>query len=99
MERISAKKALYEYPWAKKRNAPEDAAIIHAVENAMDEQSKRVNGEARIRMMEMKYFRKTHTLLGVAMECNYSPEIVKRWNSDLLSAVNMALRYEQKETE
>ena len=94
--REAAMKALREYPKAKKRNAPEDQTIIRAVEEALADQKENENGAARLRMVELFYFQRTHTMQGAAMECHYSRETIQKWNREILSAVNMALKYESK---
>ena len=38
----------------------------------------------RRKLAEMVYFRRTHTLLGAAIELEISEETAKRWNADLL---------------
>ena len=93
--RDAALKALREYPKAKKRNAPEDRAVIRAVEEALADQKNNYNGAARLRMVELFYFDGTHTMQGAAMECHYSRETIQKWNRELLSAVDMALKYER----
>ena len=94
--REAALKALREYPKAKKRNSPEDQAIIRAVEEALADQKDNDNGAERLRMVELFYFQQTHTMQGAAMECHYSRETIQQWKREILSAVNMALKYENK---
>ena len=71
---------------------PQDEAVITAVEFAQRMQATYPNGKERLRMMELVYFRRTHTLEGAAMECHYSVEAIKRWNNEILAAVYTGIR-------
>jgi len=89
-----AARALYDYPKAKRRG---DRRIVDAVESVMEAQAAYHNGNDRLRMIQLKYFRQTHTLQGVAMQTNYSLQTVKRWNGEILSGVSSALIRGDKE--
>ncbi len=91
-----ARAALRAYPRAKARG---DRVIVAAVERALKQQRRYYNADARIRMIDMVYFRKTHTLYGAAVAVEYSPETIKKWNLELLSAVYVALQYENEKPE
>ena len=66
--------------------------IISAVEFAMRMQHYYPNGDERLKMMELVYFKKTHTLAGAAEVCHYSVDAVFRWNIELLTAVYVGLK-------
>ncbi len=66
--------------------------IISAVEFAMRMQHYYPNGDERLKMMELVYFKKTHTLAGAAEVCHYSVDAVFRWNVELLTAVYVGLK-------
>jgi len=66
--------------------------IISAVEFAIHMQSYYPNGNERLKMMEMVYFKRTHTLAGAAEVCHYSIDTVFRWNVEILTAVFVALK-------
>ena len=68
-----------------------EANAINAVELAMYIQRKYTNGKARIRMMELVYFKRTHTIEGAAEIVHYSPEALWRWNAEILTAVYAGL--------
>ena len=89
--RRQARKALREYPRAKKRAGDGDRVLIEAVERALWMQSIYPNAAERRRMVELVYFRRTHTMDGAAMECHYSRETVQKWNIEILSAVYVGL--------
>lgn len=92
--RKQARKALREYPRAKKRG---DRRIARAVETAIRMQRQYYNGDARVKMMELVYFNQTHTLAGAAVETEYSIETVKKWNLEIMAAVYVGLMYEPGE--
>lgn len=83
--RSEARAALREYPKAKRRG---DAAVVLPVEAALERQKEYYNAADRLRMVDMVYFRRTHTLIGAAVECGYSIETVKKWNLEILAAVD-----------
>ena len=91
--RKQARRALREYPRAKRRNGEGDQAVIEAVEFAMKMQSEYYNAQERMRFIRLVYFVKTHTLQGAAMECNYSLRAVNGWNTEILTAVYVALEH------
>ena len=93
--RRQARKALKDYPRAKKRNAEEDQAIIAAVEHALDRQREYYNADARLRMVDMVYFHRTHTLYGAALACGYSTETVKKWNGQIIDSIDGGLAREK----
>ncbi len=87
--RREARKALREYPKSKRRG--ESTA---AVDRALEMQKGYYNADARLRMVDMVYFRQTHTLQGAAVSVEYSIETVKKWNLEIMTAVYVALQYE-----
>ena len=86
--RRQARKALREYPKAKKRG---DQAGMAAVAAAMKMQMQYYNAQARLKTVELVYFRQTHTLAGAAAECGYSIETVRKWNLEIMTAVYVGL--------
>ena len=89
--RRQARRALREYPRAKRRNGEADQAVIAAVEFALGMQSVYPNAKERLRMVELVYFKGTHTMAGAAQECNYSPDAVKKWAAEIKAAVYVGL--------
>ena len=90
--RREARRALREYPKAKKRNGPADQATIAAVDFAMQMQSEYYNAQERMRFVRLVYFVRTHTLQGAALECHYSLQAVKGWNTEILTAVYVGMQ-------
>ena len=70
--------------------------IVSAVEFAMQMQSAYYNGEARLKMISIVYFKRTHTMQGASMECGYSIETVWKWNTEVLAAVYVGLKKDAK---
>lgn len=66
--------------------------IISAVEFAKEMQSRYYNAEARWKMVELVYFRRTHTLQGASLQVGYSFDAIQRWNTEVLSSVYTAIR-------
>lgn len=66
--------------------------VISAVEFMVAMQSRYYNAEARMKMLSLVYFRRTHTMQGAAMEVGYNINTVKSWNTEMLTAVYVALR-------
>ena len=66
--------------------------IIGAVELAMNMQSSYHNGAERKRMIELVYFKHTHTIEGAAEIVHYSPDALWRWNAEILTAVYAGLK-------
>lgn len=69
-----------------------ERAQLEAVRTALELEKKYPNADARLRMIDLVYFRRTHTLEGAAEVCRYSIETVKRWNAEIQIAVYAALR-------
>ena len=71
------------------QNYPHGTAIeTWAVERALEKQKENVNYEDRLTMVELKYFRKSHNLLGVSAITGYSIETVRKWNIEILANID-----------
>lgn len=70
----------------------EELRVIEAVEFACQMQDRYHNGEARHRMIELVYFKRTHTIEGAAEVVHYSVDAVWRWNTEILTAVYVGLK-------
>ena len=71
---------------------PYEESVIAAVEFMLRMQRSYPNGEERTRMIELVHFRRTHTIIGAAEIVHYSPEALKSWNREILTAVYAALK-------
>lgn len=68
--------------------------IISAVEFMLQMQRRYYNADARLRMLKLVYWSRTHTMQGAAMEVGYNINTVKSWNTEMLTAVYVATRKE-----
>ena len=66
--------------------------IISAVEFMLNMQRRYYNADARLRMLKLVYWSRTHTMQGAAMEVGYNINTVKAWNTEMLTAVYVAIR-------
>lgn len=66
--------------------------VISAVEFMMRMQCTYSNAQERMKMIELVHFKRTHTLIGAADIVHYSPEALKNWNREILTAVYAALK-------
>ena len=69
-----------------------EANIISAVEFAVKMQRYYRNGAERVRMIELVYFKRTHTIEGAAEIVHYSSDAVWRWNTEILTAVYVGMK-------
>lgn len=80
---------LRRYP--TKTNGSETAAISRAIEKT----KKLADGEKRISVIEMVYFKKTHTLQGAALMVNYSQAVILKWHQQFIWEVADNFRCEK----
>ena len=73
-----------------------EESVIAAVEFMLRMQRTYPNAEQRMKMIELVHFRRTHTIIGAAEIVHYSPDALWRWNGEILTAVYVGLRKEQK---
>lgn len=66
--------------------------IVSAVEFMLSMQRRYQNGAERVRMVELVYFRHTHTIDGAADVVHYSADALWRWNTEILTAVYVGLK-------
>lgn len=78
-----AKAALRGYP-----DQSGDSIAVRAVKGALDKQREYYNADARLRMVELVYFKRTHTLAGASVDTGYSIETINKWNTEILAAVD-----------
>lgn len=72
---------------------PAEAALVDAVESALDEVSRRRDGDEIIRLVDLVHFRRSHTLYGAAVALNMSERTAKRKNGDFILLVAKKLGY------
>ena len=71
-----------------------EETIVSAVEFMLQMQSRYYNADARMRMVRLVYWSRTHTLQGAALEVGYNINTVKAWNTEMLMAIYVAIRKE-----
>lgn len=96
-KRQVAREILRSYPSLQKKKAngaeltAQERKAVNAVEIAIVLQGERSNSVDRIRIIQLVYWSNSRTLEGAAIACGYSVDAVKRWNSEILTAVSAAL--------
>lgn len=63
---------------------PEDQKEYEAVYSAIKATMKMTSGAERLRLIEIVFFKKTHTLHGAAMACNVSYGTAKNWHNQFI---------------
>lgn len=61
-----------------------------AVTDAISYTLKRHDGAERLRLIEMVFWRKTHTLTGAAQKCHVSEWTARKWHQEFIRAVAKA---------
>ena len=78
---------------AAMRQLPRDEQReLDAVSTAIQTTMRYRNGELRIRIIDLVYWRNTHTLEGAAMEVHVSGKTAQGWHSDFVELVDAYLR-------
>lgn len=62
-----------------------------AVKQAVDETKKLIDGTERLKLIELVFWKQTHTLAGAAMMCNVSYDLAVIWHRDFIKAVGRKL--------
>ena len=60
---------------------------LEAVHRAVDETLRRYSGKTRIELVELVYWRQSHTLTGAALKLHLSERTAKRWNGEFIKCV------------
>ena len=76
----TADAALRELPEINRRE-------LDAVQEALDELGQCRDGAKRMEMVRMVFWRRTHTLAGVAMQMGMSERTVRQWHRELIRSV------------
>ena len=72
---------------------PGEAAIVDAIEAALDEVSRRRDGFEVVRLVDLVYFRRSHTIQGAAMVTNLTEITARRKLGDFINLVAKKLCY------
>ena len=76
----TADAALRELPEINRRE-------LDAVQEALDEMGQCRDGAKRMEMVRMVFWRRTHTLAGVAMQMGMGERTVRQWHRELIRSV------------
>lgn len=79
-----------------KKLSSRDVAEFEAVEAAIRETAKMENGEARLEIIDLVYWKRSHTLAGAGMQVGYSYEWAKRAQRRFALSVAENLGLEEK---
>ena len=73
---------------------PMEMREFEAVDKAIEKTKRKKNGGERLKLLDMVFFKQTHTLHGAAMACNISYTTAQRWHKAFIMAVakNFGLR-------
>lgn len=70
----------------------EDQRKLNSVKHAIATTSRYRNSEDRVKVVDLVYWKKTHTLQGAAQICSYSYDTVQEWNADFIALVDAYYR-------
>lgn len=82
-----AQKMIKRYPVLDRDESKMAAVFKTAIENALDRTGKMENGRLRVEVIDLVYFKKTHTLCGAAMMVNVSTRTAQRWTTAFVNEV------------
>ncbi len=74
---------------------PAEAALVDAIGSALDEISRRRDGDYIVRLIDLVYFRQTHTIQGAAAVLNMSEKTARRRHGDFIILTARKLGYLQ----
>ena len=82
------KNMIRSYPYIKGK--PVQGVLLkerEAVEAALEETGKLLDGEERLKVVDLVFFRKTNTLEGAALAVPCSDRTARRWHADFIRCV------------
>lgn len=77
---------------ALKELDPEWQRRLDSVRNAIATTNRYRNGKDRLKVIDLVYWKKTHTLQGAALSCNYCYDTVQEWNAAFIELVDAYYR-------
>lgn len=60
---------------------------VDAVKRAVDETKSLIDGTERLKLIDLVFWKQTHTLAGASYECNVSYDLAVIWHSDFIKSV------------
>lgn len=77
---------------ALKELSPQKQRELDAVKRAIATTGRYRNAKERLKVIELVYWRESHTLQGAAQFCNYSYAAAKEWNAEFIGLVDAYMR-------
>lgn len=74
---------------------PAEASLVDAISSALDEVSRRRDGDYIVRLIDLVYFRQTHTIQGAAAVLHMSEKTARRRHGDFIILTARKLGYLQ----
>lgn len=71
---------------------PEQQRRLDSVRNAIATTNRYRNGRDRLKIIDLVYWKRTHTLQGAALHCNYCYDTVQEWNAAFIELVDAYYR-------
>lgn len=59
----------------------------NAVNDAINQTLARWDGKERIRLVELVFWKRSHTLVGASLKCNVSERLARQWHTEFIRAV------------
>ena len=96
------KSIIRRYPRLCRENpAPESVGgrEKQAVEQAIERTRRRRDGEERLRLIELVFWKESHTLAGAALCCHVSERTARRWHGEFIRLAALCFGLLDPETE
>ena len=84
---VVAQTMVRRYPGIKQEKGIQAAIFAKAIEQALEDTAKLVDGEIRLRAIQLIYFDKTDTIDGASLKVHASRRTVQRWCSAFINSV------------
>lgn len=78
------------YPSLNQDNSKQGKIFKESIDKVICNTEDMENGKLRIKVVELVYFKKTHTLTGAALEVNVSMRTAQRWTTTFVNSVGKA---------
>lgn len=85
------KDIIREYSEITARSCRLKSFQAEAVKQAVDETKSFVDGTERLKLIDLVFWKQTHTLAGAAFECNVSYDTAVIWHRDFIKLVGKEL--------
>lgn len=72
---------------ATRQLRPQDQRHYDAISRALFVTQRLTNGQWRVKMIDLMYFRKSHEMQGAALECHISYATARQWHAEFVRLV------------